>query len=208
MTIQLNPGVIRYNADGLAPAVAQDIATGAVLMLAWMNAEALQMTLETGWAHYYSRSRQKLWKKGETSGHVQKVVEALLDCDGDVILLKVEQTGPACHTNDYSCFSTVLAESGEAAPGFGALRSEYETILDRKRNPKEGSYTNYLFNEGIEKICKKVGEEASEVIIAAMKGNNDELRYEIADLLYHLMVAMADRGLTWEGVLAEIHKRK
>lgn len=202
-------GVVKYNADGLVPAVAQDIGTGAVLMLAWMNAEALRKTLETGYAHYYSRSRQKLWKKGETSGHLQKVSEIRLDCDGDAILIKVEQTGPACHTNNYSCFSAVLAESGEAAkPGFGALRAEFEVIMDRKENPREGSYTNYLFSEGIEKICKKVGEEASEVIIAAMKGNNGELRYEIADLLYHLMVAMADRGITWEDVLTEVHNRK
>jgi phosphoribosyl-ATP pyrophosphohydrolase/phosphoribosyl-AMP cyclohydrolase len=210
LTLKGDAGVVKYNADGLVPAVAQDIETGAVLMLAWMNAEALARTLETGWAHYFSRSRQMLWKKGETSGHVQKVMEALLDCDGDAVLLKVEQTGPACHTNQYSCFSAVLAECGEAAaaPGFEALRAEFEVIMNRKEKPKEGSYTNYLFSHGIEKICKKVGEESSEVIIAAMKGNNNEMRYEIADLLYHLMVAMADRGITWKEVLSEVDKRR
>jgi phosphoribosyl-ATP pyrophosphohydrolase/phosphoribosyl-AMP cyclohydrolase len=204
-----DPGTVQYNANGLVPAVAQDIETGAVLMLAWMDAEALQKTLETGWAHYHSRSRQALWRKGETSGHVQRVKEIRLDCDGDTILLKVEQTGPACHTNSYTCFFNEFAADDECAkPGFEALRAEFEVIMDRKQSPKEDSYTNYLLNEGIEKICKKVGEEASEVIIAAMKGNNGELRYEIADLLYHLMVAMADRGITWEAVLAEVQNRK
>ena len=209
LTIKGDLNAIKYNELGLVPAVAQDAQTGAVLMLAWMDAEALAKTVASGWAHYFSRSRKSLWKKGETSGHVQKVLEVLLDCDGDAIVLKVEQTGPACHTNRYSCFSTLLAESGEAAkPGFEALRAEFEVILDRKSNPKEGSYTNYLFTQGIEKICKKVGEEASEVIIAAMKGDNGELRYETADLLYHLMVAMADRGLAWEDVLREVNGRK
>lgn len=209
MNIKGDLNTVKYNEAGLAPAVAQDVSTGAVLMLAWMNAESLAKTIETGYAHYYSRSRQALWKKGETSGHVQKVVEVLLDCDGDTILLKVGQTGAACHTNNYTCFYTPLAESAEgSAPGFEALRSEFEVILDRKANPKEGSYTNYLFDKGIEKICKKIGEESSEVIIAAMKDNRDEMRYEIADLLYHVMVAMADRGLTWEDILLEVRNRK
>jgi phosphoribosyl-AMP cyclohydrolase / phosphoribosyl-ATP pyrophosphohydrolase len=209
LTILGDLNVVKYNADGLVPAIAQDVQTGAVLMLAWMNMEALERTVKTGFAHYFSRSRQALWRKGETSGHVQKVQEILLDCDGDTILLKVEQTGPACHTNQYSCFSTLLAERGEApAAGFEALRAEFEVILTRKENPKEGSYTNYLFDKGIEKICKKIGEESSEVIIAAMKGSNEEMRYEIADLLYHLMVAMANQGLIWEEVLSEVEKRK
>lgn len=209
LTIKGDLSAIKYNEQGIVPAVAQDTATGAVLMMAWMNAESLVKTVETGFAHYYSRSRQTLWFKGETSGHTQKVREINLDCDGDTILLKVEQSGAACHTNRYTCFHNVLAGSDEAiAPGFEALRSEFEVILDRKANPKEGSYTNYLLGKGIEKICKKVGEEASEVIIAAMKGNNEEMRYEIADLFYHVMVAMADRGIGWEDVLAEVSKRK
>lgn len=208
LTVKGDFSKVKYNADGLVPAVAQDTQTGTVLMLAWMNAESLARTLESGFATYYSRSRKELWKKGETSGHVQTVKEIVLDCDGDTILLKVEQTGPACHTNQYACFYTPLAESEQAAqPGFETLRAEFEVILNRKAHRKEGSYTNYLFDHGIEKICKKVGEEASEVIIAAMKGNSGEMRYEIADLLYHVMVAMADQGLTWEEVLQEVSKR-
>ncbi len=200
---------IKYNADGLVPVVAQDVATGAVLMLAWANEEALRRTVETGQAHYYSRSRQVLWHKGATSGHVQTVLQVLVDCDGDTVLYRVEQTGGACHTGSYTCFSTVLAESGGASPpSFEALAREFAVILDRKANPKEGSYTNYLFDKGIEKICKKVGEEASEVIIAAMKGNAEELRYEAADLIYHLMVAMAHQGLSWKDILSEIDRRK
>ena len=208
LTIRGEFSMVKYDENGLVPAVAQDAATGAVLMLAWMNAESLAKTVETGYAHYYSRSRKTLWKKGGTSGHLQAVREILLDCDGDAILLKVEQRGPACHTNRYSCFHNPLAAGEEEAkPGFEALRREFEVIRDRNANPKEGSYTNYLFGKGIEKICKKVGVEASEVIVAAMKGDNDELRYETADLLYHLMVAMANQGLTWEDVLAEVEAR-
>ncbi len=200
---------IRFNEKGLVPAVAQDVATGAVLMVAYMNAESVQETIRTGQATYYSRSREKLWRKGETSGHVQTVREMVLDCDGDTILLKVEQNGPACHTNSYSCFHQPIARAdGPARPGFEALSREFATILDRKEHPKEGSYTNYLFDKGVEKICKKVGEESSEVIIAAMKGSNDEMRYEIADLLYHTMVLMANQGLSWEDVLAEVAARK
>lgn len=209
LTIKDELNNIKYNEQGLVPAVAQDVSTGAVLMLAWMNAESLEKTIETGFAHYYSRSRQSLWFKGETSGHTQKVKEILLDCDGDTILLKVEQKGTACHTNSFTCFNDALTEDGDnTVPGFEALKSEFAVILDRKENRKEGSYTNYLFDKGIEKICKKIGEESSEVIIAAMKGDNDEMRYEIADLLYHVMVAMANQGLTWEEILSEVAKRK
>lgn len=200
--------LIKYNADGLVPVVAQDVATGAVLMLAWANYEALWRTIETGQAHYYSRSRKELWHKGATSGHTQAVQSILLDCDGDTVLYRVAQTGAACHFGTYSCFETTLAKGDEVPPGFEALAREFAVILDRKAHPKEGSYTNYLFDKGIEKICKKVGEEASEVIIAAMKGNNDELRYEAADLIYHLMVAMANQGLGWEDILKEIERRK
>lgn len=209
MTIKGDINTIKYNGQGLVPAIAQDAATGTVLMLAWMNADALAKTIETGFAHYYSRSRQCLWFKGETSGHTQQVQEILLDCDGDTILMKVEQTGAACHTNSFTCFTDTLAADGEgAAHGFEALKSEFAVILDRKANRKEGSYTNYLFDKGIEKICKKIGEESSEVIIAAMKGDNNEMRYEIADLFYHVMVAMANQGLSWEDILGEVAKRK
>ncbi len=199
---------IKYNTDGLVPVVAQDVATGAVLMLAWANGEALRRTVETGQAHYYSRSRQELWHKGATSGHIQIVYQVLLDCDSDSVLYRVEQAGGACHTGSYSCFERTLAKGDEIPPGFETLAREFAVILDRKANPKEGSYTNYLFDKGIEKICKKVGEEASEVIIAAMKGNAEELRYEAADLIYHLMVAMAHQGLSWKDILSEIDRRK
>ena len=209
LTIRGDLGAIQYDERGLVPAVAQDAATGAVLMMAWMNAESLQKTINTGYAHYFSRSRQALWFKGETSGHTQKVIELVLDCDGDTLLMKVEQTGAACHTNEFSCFHTRLASSGDApSAGFEAVREEFAVILDRQAHPKADSYTNYLLDKGVEKICKKIGEEASEVIIAAMKDNKEEMRYEIADLLFHVMVAMADRGLTWEDVLAEVKKRK
>lgn len=198
---------VKYNADGIVPVVAQDVATGAVLMLAWANAEALKLTVQTGQAHYYSRSRQELWRKGATSGHTQAVQAVLLDCDGDTVLYRVAQTGAACHTGSYSCFERTLAKGDEIPPGFEALAQEFAVIQDRMAHPKEGSYTNYLFDKGVEKICKKVGEESSEVIIAAMKGSNDELRYEAADLIYHLMVLMANQGLGWEDILQEIARR-
>jgi phosphoribosyl-ATP pyrophosphohydrolase/phosphoribosyl-AMP cyclohydrolase len=199
---------IKYNEAGLVPVIAQDIATGSVLMMAWANREALELTIQSGQAHYYSRSRKELWRKGATSGHTQAVQTVLLDCDGDTVLYRVEQTGAACHTGTYTCFETVLADVGETpAPGFEALAREFAVILDRKVHPKEGSYTNYLFDKGVEKICKKVGEESSEVIIAAMKGSNDELRYEAADMIYHLMVLMANQGLGWEDILQEIARR-
>lgn len=200
---------VKYNADGLVPVVAQDVATGAVLMLAWANEEALNRTVQTGQAHYYSRSRRELWHKGATSGHTQAVQAVLLDCDGDTVLYRVAQTGGACHTGAYTCFSTEIAKQDgpKAPPGFEALAREFAVIQDRKVHPKEGSYTNYLFDKGVEKICKKVGEESSEVIIAAMKGSNDELRYEAADLIYHLMVLMANQGLGWEDILQEIARR-
>lgn len=194
---------VRFNEAGLVPAVAQDALSGEVLMLAYMNQESLAKTLETGKAHYYSRSRQKLWMKGETSGHVQRVVGIFLDCDGDTILLKVEQTGPACHTGNRTCFS-----QGEGDPGSGVLREVYDTICDRRANPVEGSYTNYLFDKGVDKMCKKVGEEAAEVIIGAKNGDPAEVRYEVADLFYHVMVVLAQIGLTPEDIYRELAGRR
>lgn len=202
---------IAWNADGLVPAIVQDVRTGTVLMLAYMNEESLQRTLDTGLATYWSRSRKTLWQKGETSGHVQRVRAISYDCDADALLLRVEQEGPACHTGAYSCFFNALVpllEDGNAAPGSAVLQELFQTILDRKAHPKEGSYTNYLLDKGVEKICKKVGEEASESIIAAVKGNNDELRYEVADLFYHVLVLLADRGMTPEDIYAELGKRR
>lgn len=202
---------IQWNADGLAPAIVQDVSTGVVLMLAYMNEQSLRQTLETGLATYYSRSRKQLWQKGETSGNIQKVRAISYDCDADTLLLQVEQSGPACHTGEYSCFHNALLpllEDGGAAPGSAVLQQVYRVILDRKENPKEGSYTNYLLDKGVEKICKKVGEEASESIIAAVKGSNEELRYEVSDLLYHLLVLLANQGITPEEIYAELGKRR
>ena len=197
---------VKFDEKGLIPAIAQDAVTGQVLMLAYMNAESLQITLESGYATYFSRSRQLLWKKGETSGHTQKVLAVTLDCDGDAILLTVEQTGPACHTGEQTCFHHPLM--GEAPATAAVLESVYRTVCDRAENPKEGSYTNYLLLKGIEKTCKKVGEEASETIIASIKGSAGETRYEAADLQYHLLVLLYQMGLKPADIWAELAGRR
>lgn len=194
---------IKYDENGLIPAIAQDVATGRVLMLAYMNEEAIKLTLETRIAHYYSRSRQSLWKKGETSGNIQKVEGFYYDCDGDTILLKVNQKGVACHTGSYSCFfNKVIEDENEE----NVLAKLYEVILDRKGNPREGSYTNYLFQEGIDKILKKIGEESAEVIIGA-KNSNEELVYEASDLIYHLMVLLVYQGVPLGDIYKELQTR-
>lgn len=194
---------IRYNEDGLVPAIAQDIATGEVLMLAYMNEESLKLTLETHIAHYYSRSRKEIWKKGESSGNIQEVKGFYYDCDADTILLKVNQTGVACHTGRYSCFFNQVEGTKDYK---NTLAELYKLILDRKMNPIEGSYTNYLFNEGIDKILKKVGEESAEVIIGA-KNNRDELIYESSDLIYHLLVLLVNEGVSLGDIYEELGKR-
>lgn len=194
---------IKYNEDGFVPAIAQDIATGEVLMLAYMNEESLKLTLETNIAHYYSRSRKEIWKKGETSGNIQEVKGFYYDCDEDTILLKVNQTGVACHTGSYSCF---FNEVKEAKDYKNTLSELYKVVLDRKKNPVEGSYTNYLFNEGIDKILKKVGEESAEVIIGA-KNNRQELIYESSDLIYHLLVLLVNEGVSLGDIYEELDKR-
>ena len=201
---------IIFDANGLVPAIAQDAQTGAVLMLAYMNAESLQQTLESGYATYYSRSRQKLWRKGETSGHTQRVLSISYDCDGDAILMQVEQTGPACHTGAYSCFHNELrrADPDDMPATSAIVQQVYDVIADRKVHPREGSYTNYLLEKGVEKICKKVGEEASETIIAAMKGNQEEVTYEAADLMYHLLVLLFQQGVTPQQVWEELARRR
>ena len=176
-------------------------------MQAYINKEAYDLTLETGYAHYYSRSRQKLWKKGETSGNVQKIVSVSLDCDGDSVLLQVEQTGVACHTGEYSCFFNTVQEK-ERIANSSLLYELYDVIADRKINPKEGSYTNYLFEKGIDKILKKVGEENAEVIIASKNPGTDELRYEAADLIYHLLVLMNEKGLSLTELFTELQSRR
>ena len=201
---------IHFDEKGLVPAIAQDARTGEVLMLAYMNEESIRLTLETGYATYFSRSRQKLWKKGETTGHVQQVLEMKADCDGDTLLLKVLQTGNACHTGHYSCFFNPILEADpdDLPAGAGILQSVYDVITDRQVHPQEGSYTNYLFDKGVEKMCKKVGEEASETIIAAMKGSREEVTYEAADLLYHLLVLMNQQGVTPDDVYEELARRR
>ena len=194
---------IKYNKQGLIPAIVQDVSTKEVLMMAYMNEEAVRLTLDTKIAHYYSRSRQCLWKKGESSGNIQIVEGFYYDCDGDSILLKVNQKGVACHTGSYSCFfNEVLKEENI----YDILPKLYETILDRKENPKEDSYTNYLFKEGIDKILKKIGEESAEVIIGA-KNSKEELIYESSDLIYHLLVLFVNEGITLGDIYKELKKR-
>ncbi len=208
---------VKYDEKGLVPVIAQDYHSKKVRMMAYMNEEALLKTLETGKVHYFSRSRQNLWLKGETSSHYQYLKQISIDCDGDTLLLQIEQAGGiSCHTGNSSCFyrelkeEIVEAERQEIAvkhndPMLGEL---YSTIVDRKVNPKEGSYTNYLLDKGLNKILKKVGEECTEVIIAAKDDDNKELTFEIADLMYHLTVLMAQKGLTWEEIGIELAQRK
>ena len=196
------------NDQGLVPVVVQDVISSEVLMLAYMNEEAFEATLKTGIMTYYSRSRQELWKKGDTSGHYQYVKSLSADCDKDTILAKVVQIGSACHTGARSCFFNDIASKPiEEANPYTVLEDVMGVILDRKENPKEGSYTNYLFDKGIDKILKKVGEEATEIVIAAKNPEPEESKYEIADFLYHVMVLMALKGITWEQVMEELANR-
>lgn len=198
----------KLNSDGLIPVIVQDYKSLEVLMLAYMDEEAFQATLTTGKMTYYSRSRRKLWLKGETSGHYQYVKSLKIDCDNDTILATVKQVGAACHTGNRSCFYTTLAEKEykETNP-LKVFEDVYHVILDRKEHPKEGSYTNYLFDKGIDKILKKLGEEATEIIIAAKNPDPEEIKYEISDFLYHMMVLMADKGVTWEEITEELANR-
>ena len=197
------------DSDSLIPVVVQDYRNNEVLMVAYMNEEAFEQTLNTGNMTYYSRSRQKLWVKGEESGHHQYLKSMYVDCDSDTLLAKVEQIGAACHTGNRTCFYTNIYEK-ETASGMNPLTvftSVMDVILDRKANPKEGSYTNYLFDKGLDKILKKLGEEATEIVIAAKNPNPNEVKYEISDFLYHMMVLMAERGITWEEITEELSKR-
>ena len=199
----------KLNEQGLLPVIVQHYKTKDVLMLAYMNEEAFDKTIKTGKMTYYSRSRNALWVKGETSGHFQYVKSLTIDCDKDTLLAKVDQIGAACHTGNPTCFFQPLAGTDdEKANPQRIFEHVYHTIVDRKQNPKEGSYTNYLFDKGIDKILKKVGEEATETVIAAKNPNLEELKYEVADLLYHLMVLMVERGLSWEDITQELSDRE
>lgn len=199
----------KLNQDGLIPVIVQDYQTNEVLMLAYMNEESYQKTIETGRMTYFSRSRQQLWIKGDTSGHYQFVKSLTIDCDNDTILAKVKQIGAACHTGNRTCFFTELVkrEYDQTNP-LTVLEEIYSVIMDRKLHPKEGSYTNYLFDKGIDKILKKCGEEAAEIIIAAKNPDAEELKYEISDFMYHLMVLMADCNLDWNDVMKELAHRR
>lgn len=194
---------LKFDEKGLIPAIVQDCRTGKVLMMAYMNEESLKITMEEGRTCFFSRSRQELWRKGETSGNVQHVVSIKADCDGDCLLVSVDKDGPACHTGNESCFFNTLSEGGETFTYDGL----YELIKGRKDSPKEGSYTTYLFEKGVEKILKKVGEESCETVIAAMKQDKRETVFEIADLTYHVMVLMAEMGISLDDVTRELAGR-
>ena len=198
---------IKFDNSGLVPVIAQDALTSRVLMLAYANAEALELSAKSGWAHYFSRSRNELWKKGETSGNLQSIVSISYDCDGDAVLYKVIPQGPACHTGETSCFFNSLAQLKEAA-GADELIKEYEIIKERQAQPQEGSYTCYLLNKGMDKIAKKVVEESVEVVIAGKNGDREEICYETADLLYHLMVLLAQQDISLYDICAEMKKRR
>ena len=195
---------LKYNKDGLIPAIVQDYYSKKVLMLAYMNAESLEITMNEGKTCFFSRSRQELWRKGATSGNTQQVVSIRTDCDKDTLLIEVIKAGPACHTGSESCFfeDIVTPESEEFS-----YEGLYEMLVGRKVNKKEGSYTTYLFEKGIDKILKKVGEECTEVIIGAKGGDKAETVYEIADLLYHITVMMIEMGISLDEVTAELAKR-
>lgn len=198
----------KLNSDGMVPVIVQDYKTNEVLMMAYMNEEAFQETILSGKMTYWSRSRNELWKKGMTSGHFQFVKELKADCDYDTILAKVSQVGAACHTGERSCFfRDILKKDYQDTNPLKVFEDVFAVIMDRKEHPKEGSYTNYLFDKGIDKILKKVGEEATEIVIAAKNPNPEEIKYEISDFLYHVMVLMAERGVTWEDITRELSQR-
>ncbi len=190
----MNLDAVKFDERGLVPVVIQDANSGEVLTLAWANREALERTLQTGQTHLYSRSRQALWKKGETSGHVQDLVEMRLDCDGDAVLYRVRPHGPACHTGARSCFHNPV--TSEATPPLGwVLEQVWRTIQERLETMPEGSYVARMHAAGLDRILKKIGEEAGEVIIAAKNPDEAELAWEASDLLFHLLLTLAERGL-------------
>ncbi|MNO14835.1 Phosphoribosyl-ATP pyrophosphatase [compost metagenome] len=218
---------IKWDENGLVPAIVQDASSREVLMLAYMNKESLGKSVESGQTWFWSRSRSKLWNKGATSGNTQNIAALRYDCDGDTLLVEVNRKGPACHTGEDSCFYRTAAalssagqptgqsESGQAqASDLSALGSRFAVldelerlIADRYEERPEGAYTTYLFEKGIDKILKKVGEETAESIIAAKNGDNDELRYEVSDLIYHLLVLLRERNLPLDDIMHELERR-
>ena len=217
MSENIRLSAVKFGADGLVPVVTQESRSGDVLMVAYANREALDRTLSTGLAHYFSRSRGRLWQKGETSGHVQRISEVRLDCDGDAVLYRVEQTGTACHTGTRTCFSTVLGgEAGQRVSGDGAqedpgghlLSRLAHTIASRAVDKPEGSYTAELLAGGVGKASQKVGEEAVEVVVAANSEDDERLASEAADLLYHLLVLLQARDVPLDAVWKELERRE
>jgi phosphoribosyl-ATP pyrophosphohydrolase/phosphoribosyl-AMP cyclohydrolase len=201
MAVTLPDGLV-FDANGLLPVIAQDRASGDVLMLAWANAEAVAKTAETGFAHFWSRSRKALWRKGETSGHTLRVVEVLTDCDKDALLLVVEPSGPACHTGSRTCF-------GETSPtAAGMLEELARVVRQRAQEPSEASYTARLLAKGPGQVLKKIGEEATEVVLAASGESDERLAAESADLLFHLLVALQLRGVSVASVMDELRRRR
>ena len=222
MSENIRLSAVRFGADGLVPVVTQESRSGDVLMVAYANREALERTLSTGLAHYFSRSRGRLWQKGETSEHVQRITEVRLDCDGDAVLYRVEQTGPACHTGTRTCFSTVIGRTGrvpaervvadgavaEEDPGGHVLSRLARTVASRAAARPQGSYTAQLLAGGVAKISQKVGEEAVEIVVAANSEDDERLASEAADLLYHLLVLLQARGVPLDAVWLELEKRE
>lgn len=198
----------KLNEAGLIPVIVQDYKTDEVLMMAYMNEEAFETTVRTGKMTYYSRSRQELWVKGNTSGHFQYVKSMEIDCDNDTLLAKVHQIGAACHTGNRSCFyRNLFAQEYAQVNPLKVLNNVMSVIENRKVHPKEGSYTNYLFDKGIDKILKKVGEECTEIVIASKNPDSEEVKYEISDFLYHIMVLMSLKELTWDDIVKELANR-
>lgn len=196
---------LKFDEKGLIPAIVQDYYTKKVLMLAYMNAESLAITIDERRTCFYSRSRGELWRKGETSGNVQRVVSITADCDGDALVVEVIKNGPACHTGAESCFFEPVFLSDEIKSF--SYEGLYELIKGRQTEPVEGSYTSYLFEKGADKMLKKIGEESTEVIIAGAKGDRAETLYEIADLVYHVMVLMVQLGISVADVTGELARR-
>jgi len=216
--MDIDISMVKFDSNGLVPVIVQE-ENNQVLMLGYMNRESLQKTIETGFAWYYSRSRQQLWKKGEASGNVQHIKEISYDCDGDTLLLRVKQTGVSCHTGSYSCFSgrKLFSEANKSIVPVAQkedfslteiLSDIYNVIQSRRLHPVEGSYTNYLFDKGQDKILKKVGEEATETIIASKNNIREDVLYEMGDLWYHCLILLAYHNMTPEDLLEELMRRR